>query len=61
MWTQSKERPVGVVTREDIEARVIDLDETVPSEKVTWMGKRITKVERHWRQIYQKHPRSQRM
>lgn len=50
-----------VVTREDIEARVMDLEETVPSEKVMWMGKRMTRVVRHWRTVNQKQPRSQRM
>lgn len=52
---------MGVVTREDMEARVMDLEETVPSEKVTWMGKRITRVEKHWRTVNQKQPRSQRI
>jgi len=46
MCIQSRERPLGVPTREDMEALVIDLDEMEASEKSMWMGKRMGKVVR---------------
>lgn len=45
MWIHRSDSPFGVVTRDDIDARVMDLGETVASENSTWMGNRMGNVE----------------
>lgn len=59
-WIQSKERPLEVRTRDDMEARVIDLGDTSLPAKVTWIGSRIASVVKQWRSVNHLHPRRNR-
>ena len=43
-WIHSNDGPFGVSTREEMDARVMDLDGTLGSENVTWIGSRMGKV-----------------
>ena len=49
MWIHSSENHFSVVTKEDIDARVIDLGKIESSENWTWMGNRIGNVVHKWR------------
>jgi hypothetical protein len=61
IWIQRRDFPSGVVTSEDIDARVMEAGEIVVSEKWTWMGSKIGKVVTVCSSIHQRHARSQRV
>ena len=52
-WIQSKDNPLSVPTREEIEARVMDFEEIEESENSTCIGNKIGKVVRVWANVNQ--------